>query len=294
MSTTSVKEIRLDLPLAFDGKSESYHAWIVSIESYLTTNEAIYDNDQKKIAFTLSFMKKGPAQGWATTFAADAIQAKTWGKFADFKIQLEKSFLSTDLAANSLTILQTITQGESVLDYINSFKIAAHRSGIKDDTVLIRLFSEGLEPRLARRIYGMDTPPTTIDDWYTKAEKFQAQWAHTQTIRPRKQRKEEPRRNNSYRYTPPTPKTRDPNAMDIDAVQLAKLTPAERTRCIKEGRCFRCRQPGHTAATCPSNNARPRPKNTNKVDSLPKLIPVDDDEDEEEVARVSFSLDKDF
>ena len=35
--------------------------------------------------------------------------------------------------------------------------------------------------------------------------------------------------------------------MDIDAVSLSKLTPVERTKCIKEGRCFRCRQPGHNA-----------------------------------------------
>ena len=45
--------------------------------------------------------------------------------------------------------------------------------------------------------------------------------------------------------------------MDIDAMSLSKLTPAERARCIKEGLCFRCRKKGHSANKC--NNTRSAP-----------------------------------
>jgi hypothetical protein len=43
--------------------------------------------------------------------------------------------------------------------------------------------------------------------------------------------------------------------MDVDAVTLSKLTPTERAKYIKEGRCFRCRKTGHNATNCnPSRN----------------------------------------
>ena len=42
----------------------------------------------------------------------------------------------------------------------------------------------------------------------------------------------------------------DPNAMDIDAVSLPKLTPVEQAKCIKEGQYFRCRKTGHNAWNC--------------------------------------------
>jgi hypothetical protein len=45
--------------------------------------------------------------------------------------------------------------------------------------------------------------------------------------------------------------TQEPTPMDIGAIELKKLTPAERKQCIKEGRCFRCRQKGHMASKCP-------------------------------------------
>lgn len=47
-----------------------------------------------------------------------------------------------------------------------------------------------------------------------------------------------------------------PVPMDIGNVQVGvttikKLTPAEREKCMKEGRCLRCREKGHMAKNCP-------------------------------------------
>jgi hypothetical protein len=63
--------------------------------------------------------------------------------------------------------------------------------------------------------------------------------------------------------TPPssfsnTPKNqRDPDAMDVDTMTLLKLTPTERAKCIKEGRCFHCRKPGHNTTNCNSSRNSP-------------------------------------
>jgi hypothetical protein len=63
--------------------------------------------------------------------------------------------------------------------------------------------------------------------------------------------------------------------MDVDTVTLSKLTPTERAKCIKEGRCFRCRKTGHNATNCnPSRNPPPKfiPR-TQNIRSTETLIP---------------------
>lgn len=49
--------------------------------------------------------------------------------------------------------------------------------------------------------------------------------------------------------------SRDPNAMDID-----KLSVADREKCVKEGLCFFCQKPNHTSRNCRTN---PRNKGKN-------------------------------
>ena len=38
--------------------------------------------------------------------------------------------------------------------------------------------------------------------------------------------------------------------MEVDVVRLKKLTPQERTKCMREGRYFKCRKVGHDAKNC--------------------------------------------
>ena len=101
----SAKEVHLGTLEDYDGKEVTFQAWIRSIELYLLINKEIYDTDQKKITFALSFMKKGSILGWATTFTSNAIDNKKFGTFADFKNSLTKAFLITDLKAKALAHL---------------------------------------------------------------------------------------------------------------------------------------------------------------------------------------------
>ena len=46
--------------------------------------------------------------------------------------------------------------------------------------------------------------------------------------------------------------------MDVDTKeQPQKLTPEERNKCFKEGRCLRCRQKGHMASACTTYTTAP-------------------------------------
>ena len=62
--------------------------------------------------------------------------------------------------------------------------------------------------------------------------------------------------------------------MDVDAVTLSKLTPVEQAKCMKEGRCFRCRKTGHNARNCctssPSQSLPSRPQQIRVTHTQPK------------------------
>ena len=67
--------------------------WLNSVQVYLMVNNEVYNTDEKKIAFTLSFMKKRSAQTWATTFIRDSLNSKekSFGEFIDFAKKFKKS-----------------------------------------------------------------------------------------------------------------------------------------------------------------------------------------------------------
>ena len=109
------------------------------------------------------------------------------------------------------------------------------------------------------RIYGMDTVPTTINEWYTRAVHFKTQWDRADAIASKKPYNPYPvQRNHTNHQSPKV----NPYAMDVDSIHIEKLTKEEREKCIREEQCLRCRKPGHYSRNCTtfqSNNSNPHP-----------------------------------
>jgi hypothetical protein len=95
----------------------------------------------------------------------------------------------------------------------------------------------------------MSSPPTTLTKWVEQAKTFHAQKMRILAL---KKGQIPP---SSFSNTPRN--QRESDAMDVDTVTLSKLTPTERAKCIKEGRCFRCRKTGHNATNCNSSRNSP-------------------------------------
>ena len=91
----------------------------------------------------------------------------------------------------------------------------------------------------------MQNPPDTLEEWIAKAKTFHNQKLCIDELRKGTQY------SNFRILNPPSPRTPlDPNAMEIDAVRLKKLSLQEHAKCMREGRCFRCRKTGHDARNC--------------------------------------------
>ena len=306
MSSTTVKpaELQLGKPKAFNGSYETAISWMHSIQFYLAVNKKSYDNDAKRIAFTLLYMTEGSALTWADTFRENAFNgtAVTLGTWDDFLKRFQTTFKHQDTAGNAISWLSTHCMTKkngkyspSLESYISTFQSNTTRAGITDHNVLISFFAAGIPTPLMKRVMSLDTVPDKINEWYTKATHFQNQWDRAEQIAQRSGRSTQ----TFQSFTSSSPRTaKDPNAMDVDVVKLPKkLTPEEREQCVKKGLCFRCQKSGHMASACPAfadPPKKPRVQRARKEEKLPELREIEDDDEEEGVAQVHFRLEKDF
>ena len=61
-STVKLTELKIGVPIEYDGNQETATGWLMSIKAYLLINNNVYNNNEKRVAFGLSHMKKAVAQ----------------------------------------------------------------------------------------------------------------------------------------------------------------------------------------------------------------------------------------
>ena len=154
------QELKLGQPSTFDGNPKKARAWINNTQLYLLVNKDVYDHDDKKVTFALSFMKEGAAGLWTlteteTAFTRNPPGFRTW---ADFLKRFNDSFILKNTREQAIAWLTTTKVNDKIdiLDYISRFKNNAALSGITDQNILINFFSRGIPTQLMRRIYSMD------------------------------------------------------------------------------------------------------------------------------------------
>jgi len=257
------KELAINKPKAFDGDRSKFKQFMQSMDLYLTTNKHIYQNDDQKIAFVLSYMTEKEAAAWKEQI----INQYTHGNYLalpswiHFKVILNDSFEPKDRHGDALHKLRQMKQGNKTAEeHVTSFKLLLHEAGLvtAPEHDKIERFSETLSDALALRILNSENPPNTIQGWYDTAIKFDNNWRRTQNFRNRFQSKgTKPTTDNTPKktfgsYRPSTP-ARDPNAMDVDTLQTGKEERWQKL--MKEGKCFNCETWGHRAKDCPKKAA---------------------------------------
>ena len=214
------QELKLGQPPTFDGIPAKARGWFNNAQLYLLVNKDIYNDDDRKIAFTLSFMREGSAALWALTETEAAFKRNppSFGTWQDFLNKFSASFILENTKDQAITWL-TMTKVDKktpLMEYISQFKNNAALSEINNEDVLINFFSRGIPPSLMKRIYGMDTVPTTIDKWYQQTLHFQHVWEKmNEIVKGRPPPFQQGYQNNGH-------KKRDPNAMDVDAIQISQ------------------------------------------------------------------------
>jgi hypothetical protein len=245
MSIQAAKtEIKAGTPTRFSGDLTDASRWKYSVLAYLHLNKATYDSDDKKIINALSYMTEGSAAAWAQNFYAQAfstVATPVWGSADDFWKAFDKAFVPVDLAINAMTKLKVIRQGSDLAKFIAEFKTLITQANLKEDISTIHFFENALNPGLRDRIYLKETVPTTLNKWVVAAVQLNAKWIRGKAVtQGQGQKPYKSTGTNRYVPKPHVNKDHDPDAMDVD-----HLSEADRTKYMKEGRCFTCAKTGH-------------------------------------------------
>ena len=284
-ATQKPQELKLGQPPAFDGTPEKARGWFNNVQLYLLVNKDTYNDDDRKIAYALSFMREGSAALWSLTETEAALKRNppNFGTWQNFLNKFSASFILENTKDQAIAWMTTarVDKKTPLMDYISQFKNNAALSEISNEDVLINFYSRGIPSFLMKKIYGMDTVPTTIEKWYQATLRFQHVWEKTQEIA---KGKTNPFYQNHHRNDNGH-KKKDPDAMDVDAI---RLSDKEQQRRFKEGRCYKCGAQGHIARGCKNPFAKKeeeRPKNK-KPEVSAKIEEIPDSDEEPTISAV--------
>jgi hypothetical protein len=216
--TTTAKEVKLRTPTDFHGARELTTKFLQEVEMYMRANTEIYNTEEKKVLFVLSFMNGGVAGSWKQGKTAAYLKVGNFGTFDEFKQAVQTVFTPIDDKGVAKTELRTLRQGDKrIEEYITQFTIIAARTGLTEDSALIKYFIDRLYLKLMERVYTMEKPPSTLEDWMRAASLFDGNWRCACAIANRN-------KSGSVKPTPvpdyvPSTPTRDPNAMDVDTIK---------------------------------------------------------------------------
>lgn len=176
------KEIRMGLPTVFSGKRTDLRKILMTCKMYLQANWTIYNNNEKKVVFILSFMMEGDTASWKDQWL-DELDAKAklnqtaymdFGTYNDFLKLLEKIFTAFDAEGHGLKEIKNMKfdSKTSMEDHISWFKVLVTQAGNTSQISNIDYFQETLPVNLRSKIMLLNNLPTTLEKWYEWASRI--------------------------------------------------------------------------------------------------------------------------
>ena len=159
-ATPTIKKTKLNPPRIFTGKRTDLQRFLQDTFIFLTINKEHYNNDDKKIAFVMSFMTDGDTVLWKEEFIGKVIRDSvvrgdniSFGSYKKFIKSLEKLFSPYDTPGDALDAMKHLQMGDgSFEEHLAKFKLLMSQSGLDELAVIVDLFRETLPLRLQRPI----------------------------------------------------------------------------------------------------------------------------------------------
>ena len=112
-ATPTIKKIKLNLPKIFTGKKTNLQRFLQDTFVFLMINKEHHNNNDKKIAFVMSFMTDRDAALWKQEFIGKVIRDSvargddiSFGLYKKFIESLEKSFSPYDMPGDTLDAMK--------------------------------------------------------------------------------------------------------------------------------------------------------------------------------------------
>src|SRR6202161_2592944 len=116
--STSRKEYNINRPTPFTGDRNEIENFVQECDVYLTLNKYIYDNEDSKVAFTLSFLTAGEAKKWKEQFirACTTNAEITFPTYAEFMRRLQAAFKAVNPIDSAMQKLALLRQGNRAVE----------------------------------------------------------------------------------------------------------------------------------------------------------------------------------
>jgi hypothetical protein len=100
MTLKASENVKLNPPKPFTGKRSNFVLFMQDVCVYLKVNRLIYNDDEKKISFILSYLADGDTTVWKQQFIQTKIEESeevktekpSWGTYKEFIEALKKTF----------------------------------------------------------------------------------------------------------------------------------------------------------------------------------------------------------
>ncbi|KIL56508.1 hypothetical protein M378DRAFT_17028 [Amanita muscaria Koide BX008] len=231
---------KLPLPEDFTGVRSTCTGFLTSIRAYFNFYLNQFTSDAQKI--TLALMScKGAASTWRDSefakFDTDPVSHGTWNKF---RTRFINQWEEVSAMASAMIKIQKLKLGGkyNMTQLISRF----------DELILYKTTSQ-------RRFTSSTSSPTTYDEARKYATEFSLAYDRIDADNGKRPRYGTAGNDNYGRH-----QQRDPNAMDVNAInfeegtsiRFTKLSPSQVEDYKKQGKCFNCGQKGHMSRMCPT------------------------------------------
>jgi hypothetical protein len=170
--------VKLHVPTDFHGAQELTTKFLQEVEMYMRANMEIYNTEEKKVLFALSFMNGGVAGSWKQGKTAAYLKARNFETFDEFKQAVQIAFTPIDDEGVAKTELRTLCQGDMrIKEYIAQFTIISETTTRK--ATIEEVLDEEAPTLVADRQPISDTileeiPPLVIDSENSDEEPLNA------------------------------------------------------------------------------------------------------------------------
>ena len=284
-------------PTKYDGKKNDYDNFLRQLRLYVLGNSKVLVDDESKIITALSFMEGGYATTWANAFTDLALEKSPadWGTWKEFLEKLEFQFGNSTKTVDAMTEIENLFQkgmtSEEYFIRLRAIMVRGKLHSVNDWKFLLRIIATRLNRPLVRQIYTAEKIPTTFAEWEEKANTYDRTWRECNAIlEAHGQKNPEKKKSDRPVWIPPTKSAISENVpMDVDKKTttpqgqprkfFARMTDVERAQFIKEGRCFRCRELGHTSFDTkfhPDYKPPPQKAGIRSMETIPAPANTDD------------------
>jgi hypothetical protein len=147
--TGASEKIKLNPLTPFTVKQNKFVLSTQDVCVYLKVNQYIYNNNNNKISFILSYLSRGDAAIWKQQFIQSKIEEHeeegtkelNWGTYKDFVEALKKMFQPYDEPAEALEDMKKLHLNDnSITEHNSKFQLLVSQTEMKDSPVLTDLY----------------------------------------------------------------------------------------------------------------------------------------------------------